>query len=711
MGMIQNIRKNLSWILIPLIGLALLAFILMDSMGGSGVSMFAPSTDVGVINGQEIPVDEFSTTLNNAFGNSQGDRNAQISRVWDYFLDQNVVVEQAKDMGLEVCDAEMDDLMYGMNLSPIVQQVFRSPNTGQVDRQILESYRTAEENNELGAQKNWWKHVKSLVYNEKLKEKLTNIAVKGMYVPTWQADMIGAQQQEQRDFVYVKVPFINVDDADVKITDADYMTYIKENAANLSSDEERRKIAYISFDVVPSSSDTAAIRSKMVAAAAEFKNVANDTIFVQTRNGIMETAYVKEDLLPAAIKNTEEVIEKGAVYGPFTQSNTFVVGKVLDKMLMADSVSARHILIKVNTQEELIAASQQLEDIKSRIENGESFAALANEFSQDDSNVASQKGGDLGTVGFPSNFVKPFEDAIFFSIEEGGMEIVGTQFGLHLIQVTDKQYLNNEMGYKMAYINEAIVPSEETRTAVEDQAIAYTEDYNTLEELKEAIASNPSLKLESTPAMASSDYIIPVLGADQTSRDMVRWAYGYDQLAGTDVYVGDVSPVLYTYTDPQTYAVTRYVVASLESIVPEGLPKVEDVKNDISLNVANMVKGNYLAEKMNSMDLSKASSNYGVAVDTASNVSLGAGFVANLGAEPKVIATAFATDKNKVSKPIIGKGGVYILMPISDIREGSAMAADVRRAQITQLQGQLRTSLISDLKSGADVEYQLGRFY
>ncbi|RMF99853.1 MAG: hypothetical protein D6726_12300 [Nitrospirae bacterium] len=102
-------------------------------------------------------------------------------------------------------------------------------------------------------------------------------------------------------------------------------------------------------------------------------------------------------------------------------------------------VRARHILIKVKSdasEDEKKAARKKAEEILSKIKNGEDFASLAEEYSDDPGSA--KKGGDLGY--FPrGRMVKPFEDAAF-SLKPGEVsDIVETAFGYHIIKVDDKK--------------------------------------------------------------------------------------------------------------------------------------------------------------------------------------------------------------------------------------------------------------------------------
>ena len=88
--------------------------------------------------------------------------------------------------------------------------------------------------------------------------------------------------------------------------------------------------------------------------------------------------------------------------------------------------SARHIL--VNTQEEC-------EKLKAKIDGGEDFAEIAKQHSQCPSG---QKGGALGEFG-PGQMVKEFDDVVFSSEVDKTHGPIQTQFGYHLIQITNRE--------------------------------------------------------------------------------------------------------------------------------------------------------------------------------------------------------------------------------------------------------------------------------
>jgi peptidyl-prolyl cis-trans isomerase D len=86
---------------------------------------------------------------------------------------------------------------------------------------------------------------------------------------------------------------------------------------------------------------------------------------------------------------------------------------------------AAHILINDDAQ-----AQDTLKEIQGKLAQGEPFAELAKEYSQDPGSA--EQGGDLGLVS-PGDMVEAFDEALF-NMEEGQIsEPVKTQFGYHII--------------------------------------------------------------------------------------------------------------------------------------------------------------------------------------------------------------------------------------------------------------------------------------
>lgn len=102
------------------------------------------------------------------------------------------------------------------------------------------------------------------------------------------------------------------------------------------------------------------------------------------------------------------------------------------------NVTASHILLgfeEEDTDEQKADKKAKLESIKQELDEGADFAEMAKEHS---TGPSGPRGGELGSFS-QGQMVPPFEKAAF-AMEPGDIsDVVETQFGYHLIQVTDKQ--------------------------------------------------------------------------------------------------------------------------------------------------------------------------------------------------------------------------------------------------------------------------------
>jgi parvulin-like peptidyl-prolyl isomerase len=111
--------------------------------------------------------------------------------------------------------------------------------------------------------------------------------------------------------------------------------------------------------------------------------------------------------------------------------------------LNGTQVRASHILLKIDpgaSAAEKEKVRQKLLSIKQEIESGKiTFADAANKYSEDDINVQTKAGGDLNFFPRKGHFIEKFADEAF-KLKKGTIsDPVETEFGYHLIQVTDRK--------------------------------------------------------------------------------------------------------------------------------------------------------------------------------------------------------------------------------------------------------------------------------
>jgi len=143
--------------------------------------------------------------------------------------------------------------------------------------------------------------------------------------------------------------------------------------------------------------------------------------------------------LPENFVSAANSLDVGDTTLPLRSASGYHILKLVDKsnrQIFVTQTHARHILVLTDANTSDDEAKKLLEEIKIKLKNGEDFAQLANEHSQDPG--SKPNGGDLGWAD-PGNFVPEFED-IMIKLEEGEIsEPFRTQFGWHVLQVLGRR--------------------------------------------------------------------------------------------------------------------------------------------------------------------------------------------------------------------------------------------------------------------------------
>jgi peptidyl-prolyl cis-trans isomerase D len=712
MSIIQQIRDKAAWLVFGLIALSLVGFLLMDAFVGRGRFFGGSSNTVGSVDGEKLDYVKFQKLVAEREDQykSQGypinDVMQQNIRdgVWKEFEEDVVMTKVYNQLGLEVSDKELSDMLVGANAIPEIRRSFTDQQTGVFDAQaaattinqlrtIYKSNRRTDKNFEQ-AQRFFEEGIPQIIKG-RLREKYLALLSNSIYIPKWMAEKMNSDNSQVSSIDYVNTPYGTVPDSSIKVSDDEIKEYVDKHKDQYKQ-EESRSVAYVIFNAAPTSTDSAAVLQQLMSLKNEFASSTDPAAFIARSGSDVQyfDGYVYKSKMQVPHKDSIMALPKGAIYGPYIDANTYVLAKMIDEKSMPDSVKARHILISMVDQKgqptlDDSTAKNRIDSIKTLIEKGMRFDSAALKFSDDGSKL---KGGDLGYFS-QGQMVKEFND-FCFSGKTGDKKIVKTQFGYHYIEITDQKGF--EPAYKIAYLAKRIDASPETDQNASGLANQFAGESRNQKAFDENVQKKKLQKLLGMDILPT-DVSIQGLGAN---RQLVRWVY--------DAELGDVSEP-YNVGD-------KYVVAMVTEINQKGTMSAAKARPTVEPILRNQKKAEQIIKKIGAAaSLEAVAGATGQQVQKSDSLSFASPYIPNVGQEAKVIGSAF--NKQLVGKPasypIPGNGGVFVIK-VENISARPNFNADIeqiRRAQLQVQQNMIQRSATEELKNIATIKDYRSKFF
>ena len=168
-------------------------------------------------------------------------------------------------------------------MNPNIRQNFAGAN-GQFDENMFKSYiAQVRENRDASEQsvEMWtqWLAFERAVANQAQNFKYTNAIEKAIFMPTGLAEAEIKRGDAQHPAQYVYVPYIDVNEDEIAVTDEDAKRYYNANKADFEQ-EEGRNIEFINFPLAPSEPDREAVRAELATLSLGWMNEEDDSVFV-----------------------------------------------------------------------------------------------------------------------------------------------------------------------------------------------------------------------------------------------------------------------------------------------------------------------------------------------------------------------------------------------------------------------------------------------
>jgi peptidyl-prolyl cis-trans isomerase D len=713
MSIIQKIRDKAAWLVFGLIAVSLIGFLLMDARSIGGRAAASTSGIIGSVNGEKLDYADFQRQVSEREDQykSQGypvnDMLSQNIReeIWKQFEDNAVLTTEYQNLGIEVSDKELNDMLVGPNAVQEIRRAFTDPNTGQFDpqqaaarinqlRTLYKSNRKSDQNYAMA--QNFFEQAIPQFIKIRQREKYVSLIAQSTYVPKWMIEKTNADNSQIASVSFIKIPYQTISDSSITVSDAEIQTYL-DNHKDQYAQEESRSIDYVSFSAAPTSGDSATIFGQVQALKPEFTATTDAESFL-AKNGTeinYHDTYVPKSKITGSRKDSIVNLPKGAVVGPYLDGNNFVLARIMDTKTLPDSVRARHILVAtvdLKTNQPKLddsTAKNRIDSIKALIDHGQKFDSVAFHLSEDEGSRI--KGGDLGYFG-QGQMVKEFGD-FAFNGKKGEMKVVKTQFGYHLIEIIDQK--DFEPAFEVAYFARRIEPSVETDQNASGLASQFAGE-NRDKASYDAAVKKQNLRSIVNPGIQPTDFNIQGLG---TSRSLVRWIYGSK--------VGEVS---------ESFPIgDKYVVAVVTEINAKGTLSLAKARPIIEPILRNQKKAALIAAKIASATtLDAVASSSGQTINHADSIQFISPYVPNFGLEPKVVGYSFdkqLTGKS-ISSPVYGNEGVFVLK-VDNVSARANYGVDIEqsRQQILQSQESIIQRTGTDaLKKKAKIQDDRGKY-
>lgn len=691
MATLEKIRNRAGILVAIIIGLALIAFVLGDFLTKGNV-FSGNQNEIAEVAGKSVPVQLYQKKVNEAienYKNNSGQASVDESTVemlrdeiWNQLIRDFIMEDEYKALGISVSTDEFNDMVTGNNIHPYIERNFKDPKTGQFDKNMVINYLNYVKEADRKTKAGWFAFANSIM-QDRVTTKYNNLIIKGIFTTAQQAQKETTDKNLNVNFSYVVKKYNAVPDSLISVTESDINEYYENNKSKFEQ-ETSRDIEYVTFDVAPSADDKNSTKEWIEDIAKEFAGIEDNAQYVNLNSDSpFNTKYLKKEGLTAPLDTLFDA-EVGSIFGPYLAGDVYKVSKLVDAKNLPDSVKARHILIKIDEATPFDKAKAVVDSLKMLVENGTDFAELAEIHGTDGTK---EKGGDLGWF-TPEAMVQPFSDSCFFN-KKGTLTTAITQFGIHLVEVTDRGAESKKV--QVATVSRKIEAGSQTFDNFYLAANKFAGENNTAQQFDDAITEQGLVKRVANN-LKEADKTIAGL---ESPRELIRWVYLAEQ--------GDVSKVFEFGS--------RFVIAKLTAAREEGFAPVEQVKNEIEMNVKKDKKAEKLIEELKgATSIDELASNNNLRVEEATGINFQSFQIPGAGIEPQVIVAAVCLAKDEMSAPIKGANGVYVIKLNEVVQTEQDHTAEKNRIE-REVSSRVTYQAFEALKENADITDNRSKFY
>ncbi len=712
MATLQKIRSK-GPLLVIVIGLALFAFIAGDAW--KVLQPHQGKQDVGEVNGEVLSaqdyqkmVDELSEVikLTNGLNSLTEDQlNNVKDQVWQSYVNNKLIAEQAEKLGLKVTDAEIQSIIDQGTHPLLMQTPFRNPQTGMFDKDMLKKFlvdyanlnasqmpaQYVEYYQKMGA---FWQFVEKTLAQSTLAEKYQNLVTKSLISNPVAAEDAFNSRTEQSDLLLAGVPYSSINDSTVQVSDSEIKDRYNEKKEQFKQLVETRDIRYIDVKVVPSDADRKAVEKEVTEYSNQLASTTADFgTFVRSTGSSVNYSDVpvSKSVFPADVASRLDSTNVSEVYGPYYNQtdDSFNAFKLLAKVSSPDSIQFRQIQVYADTEEKTKTLA---DSIYNALKGGADFAAIAKIYGQTGEatwvNAQSWEGSELDADN--SKFINTL-------LNQPVNELANLNMGQAnlILQVMNKKSMQTK--YKVAVVKREVEFSKETYNAAYNKFSQFVAQNTTIDSMVKNAEESGYTLMPRTDLSSSEHYV----GGVRSTREALKWIFAAKP--------GEVSP-LYECGEND-----HLMVVALDKIHEAGYRDINSVAEMLRAEIRRDKKAEKIMEEMKKYNsIAQVKGMKDAVSDSVKHVTFSAPAYISVtrSSEPVIGAVAAKTAANKVSAPIKGNGGVYMIQVYAKEKGSEKFDAKQEETTLTNMAVRIAgNQLINDLYQKAKVVDQRYLFF
>ena len=703
MAALGKIRKR-GVALVIIIGLGLFAFIAEEAFRSCEATKNQQRQQVGEVLGNKINVQEFQALVDEyqevlkmtqgVDNLSEEQLNSLKDEVWNSYVNEQIIANEAGKIGLTVTDEEMQNIMKEGTNPMLLRTPFVNQETGRFDVTMLTKFLADYKKNASNPQVaesyqkiyQFWQFIEKQLRSQTLAQKYQALIGNSLLSNPVSAKMAFEAQNQESDVELASIAYSTVNDNDVQVAESDLKAEYDAKKEMFKQTVETRDIKYVAFQVVASAADRQALMATMKEASDKLQSGANPAEVVrkaQSQFPYTGIAATKK-AYPSDIAAKIDSMAVGQTSAPFeTKSdNTLNVVKLLAKVQMPDSIEYRQIQVGGATVDE---ARKTADSIYTALKGGADFDKLAEKYGQ-----TGQKQWLTSAMYENSNTMDEESKNYLNSINTLAVnDVKNLEFsqGNIVLQVTARKAMVDK--YDVAVVKHTIDFSKATYSEAYNKFSQYVSENKTLEQL-EKNAGKFGYRVQERKDLFNSEHNVAGLRA---TREAMKWIF--------DAKAGEVSPLYECGSND------NLLVVALTKVNPVGYRSLSDVQDILKPEVLRNKKFEQIKSKFAGVADIAAAKAKGARVDSVKQITFSAPvFVQATGSsEPALSGAVAALKQGDFSKALVkGNGGAYLFRVIKKAqREGAKFDEKTMERSLSQRAQQAAGRFLQELYQKANV--------